>query len=335
MARGWGHAARTGRSNTAPVADRSLAEERRLEALEQQLESQARTLRQLRREIHALESRLVRATEKNRAFALLLPSLNSQDRTLEVSVASRLFIPKKIEGTGLAGYEGPTLACWLTLLNLDGVHEVFDVGANVGPFTWLAAALTPHEVVAFEPVPYLLEALGEIAGQNGLRVIRESIALADHDGQATLYLSDKSDTSNSLVQGHRPSSKSLSIEVRQLDTYAAATGRIPDVLKIDTETNEPEVLAGGMRTIREHRPWMIVEVLPGAQAEERLMRLLQPLGYIYYQITDAVPLVPRSRIVADPDLVHMNWLLAPAPLNEPFWTSFQEWRAAIEACTPI
>src|SRR6185503_3305785 len=53
----------------------------------------------------------------------------------------------------------------------------------------------------------------------------------------------------------------------------------PVIMKIDTETTEPDVLAGARRLLASARPIIIVEVLPGHHVEERLHQELATAGY--------------------------------------------------------
>jgi FkbM family methyltransferase len=268
------------------------------------------------------------------SFHLLLPSLGSApNRSLHIDLPSHFHVPRLLEQQGLAGYEASALACWLAILSLPDPGAAFDVGANVGPYAWVAAALTERRVVAFEPVPELLDAVGVVAERNGLQIVSEGIALTDHDGSATLYLSDKTDSSNSLVAGFRRSSKSVEVVVKTLDSYVEETGHVPHALKIDTETNEPEVIGGGLATLSSHRPWLIVEVL-AQRTEDRLMEAMQTLDYFWYPINDDLPLQQATEIVGDPNFEHMNWLFAPRPPGEDFWKRMSDWRTALGECTP-
>ena len=98
-------------------------------------------------------------------------------------------MPRLLERDGLAGYEATSLACWLTILELDAPGAAFDVGANVGPYAWLASALTERPVIAFEPVSDLVAAIRTVAEKNGLDIRVEEVAVGDRDGKAELHLS--------------------------------------------------------------------------------------------------------------------------------------------------
>lgn len=272
--------------------------------------------------------------QATRSYALSLPDRGSPERgTLTIQLPANLYVPKLLEQSGLAGFEPSTLACWLTILSMPEPGAALDVGANVGIYAWLAAVFSKRHVVAFEPVPELATAMTDVAIGNDLQITVEQSALSDQDGRAVLYLSDATDSSNSLVPGFRPSSSTLDVPTTRLDTYLANTRLSPHGLKIDTETNEPDVLAGAVETISTLRPWMIVEVLAG-RTEERLTDLLAPFDYFWFPITDEMPLVASSEIVGDPTHEHTNWLFAPSKPRRGFWRQMARWQRALRSCTP-
>jgi len=275
------------------------------------------------------------AGERRRVFSLTLPVRHpGQRRHLEIDVPSHLYVPRLLEQGGLADYEVSTLACWMTILGLDSPGAALDVGANVGLYAWLAATHSDRPVVAFEPVPELAEAIRSVAEANELQVQVELLALSDRNGTAELFLSDATDSSNSLLEGFRPSSRSIRVELLTVDSYVAANpSAVPHVLKIDTETTEPEVLSGARQTLEAHRPWLIVEVL-AKRSEQRLTRALGGLGYHWYRIDADPPFERRTEIAGDPDHEHLNWLFAPQEPGEGFWGEFEDWQEALRSCVP-
>ncbi len=312
--------------------------------LARRMDEQEYALRKLRRHVSrwdsALASQAARpspeasAATAIRSFDLAVPSYDgASDRSLRVELPNELYVPKFLHQNGLAGYEARTLACWIAMVAMDREGAAFDVGANVGPFAWIAAVISDRRVVSFEPVPELLAAVTAVADRNELRIETEQIALSDQDGTANFFLSDQTDSSNSLIEGFRPSSRTIAVAVEMLDSYVDRTGVVPHALKIDTETNEAEVIRGAVNTLRRHRPWMIVEVLAD-RTEDRLMEALEGLGYSWYRIDDSSPLDVATEIVGDPEYVHTNWLLAPEIPADDFWLSLDRWHAALQRCVP-
>jgi FkbM family methyltransferase len=272
-----------------------------------------------------------RPDEPERVVELALPDVRGAvQRPLRVRTPVRTYVSHLLAGSGLAGYEPDTLACFLAAIEERGSAPVFDVGANIGVFSWLAASLTPATVVAFEPTPELAALMRRICAENDLAVTVEDMALGAAPGTAELHLSDKTDSSNSLRAGFRPSHRSVSVPVETIDGYAARTGVTPAVLKVDTESTEPDVLRGAAGVLVANRPWIICEVLAG-RTESELTAILQPLGYSWYRIDGPGPLEVRSAIEGDPTYAHMNWLFAPEAPSPAFWTTFAAWRRSIAA----
>jgi FkbM family methyltransferase len=266
--------------------------------------------------------------EPERIFELALPG--TPPRRLTIRTPRRTYVSRLLEEAGLAGYEPDTLACFLAAIDECGAAPVYDVGANIGVFSWLAAALTPAAVVGFEPTPDLAAQLRSIRDANGLAIQVEEVALGAAPGTAELFLSDKTENSNSLRAGFRPSHRSVWVEVETVDRYVARTATAPAVLKVDTESTEPDVLRGAAELLATGRPWIICEVLAG-RTEADLTAILEPLGYSWYRIDGPGPLEPRSTIEGDSAYVHLNWLFAPEPPSDSFWRSYARWQRSIAA----
>jgi FkbM family methyltransferase len=253
-------------------------------------------------------------------------------RRIVLEAPPAMFVPKRLAATGLAEYEPRAVECFLALTETAGPGSVLDIGANVGLYGLLAAAVGDRDVRAFEPTPDLAAVARAAAAANGLGVIVEELALGREAGTATFFLSDKSDSSNSLAEGYRQSSHQLDVTVETLDEYCARTGIVPALLKVDTETTEPDVLAGATRTIAEHRPWILCEVLPKRRTGE-LAEVMAPHGYTWYHLSDDEPQAV-DRLDGDPTYAHLMYLFAPEPVDAAFWSRVRAWRQAVEAVQP-
>lgn len=156
----------------------------------------------------------------------------------------------------------------------------FDVGANAGYFTLLASRCVGEtgRVIAVEPHPStarILEAQLEINELHNVEV--EVVALADRAGR--LDLAD--DTASVMVQlallRDAPPAETVEVEVQTLDALTRRHGP-PDVVKIDVEGADALVLRGGMRTLRDHAPTLLLELHDAENAAE-VASILRPLGY--------------------------------------------------------
>lgn len=273
-----------------------------------------------------------------RRFELALPQReDARDgpASLSFTAPGELWVPRKLERDGLAGFEPETLACFLATLDHARPGAVLDVGANVGVYALLAAARCRRLVRAFEPTPHIARTARELAAANRLPVEVSELAMGDRAGNGVFTLSSTSDASNSLAAGFRPEAGRIEVRVDTLSRWCERTGTAPAVVKIDTETTEPDVIAGGLDLLREFRPWVFCEVLPGHGVEERLMELLRPLDYTWHQLGDELPSPARTVIdgrICGPE--QRMWLFAPGEPPDALWEDTRTWRRALNDCVP-
>lgn len=254
--------------------------------------------------------------------AILLPKLDyrtNQPEELILDSAGNSYIAQFLQKNGIKNYEPYTIATVLFLLQeVENNNVFFDIGANIGIYSFfLASVLEPSQftIYAFEPAPDLAEIAKKIASDNFLFYTVEQLGMSNRNGNAKLYLSQKSDASNSLLKGFRKSNKSITVPIETIDRYCAKTGLIPSVIKIDTEATEPDVLLGGKKTISDHRPWIVCEVLPG-RTENQLMEVMKPYSYYYYHINDSLSWEHQPQIYGDTSYQYRDWLFAPVPINQ-------------------
>jgi FkbM family methyltransferase len=158
---------------------------------------------------------------------------------------------------------------------------VYDIGANLGFFSLLAARLAGPQgrVHAFEPAPANAAAIRANAAANGLeRIDVLELALADAPGRAGLSVPD--DASWAFLERYAPdraAGAGIEVEVETVDRLVAA-GRLapPGLVKIDVEGAELDVLAGMEETLRRHGPVLVCE-MHGHNAE--FVRRAEVLGY--------------------------------------------------------
>lgn len=259
------------------------------------------------------------------------PDGSARPRRLQMTAPSGMLIPRLLDENGLAGYEPETLAVYLAAVDLAPPGAVLDIGANVGVYGLLARALSDRDVHAFEPVPELAHVAINTGLANRLTYAVSRQAVGREPGEATFYLSDVSDSSNSLNPTFRTSSRTLTVTVTTLDEYVDTHGLIPAVVKIDAETGEPDVLAGGPKTFENHRPWLLLEVLPG-RTETQVAAEMEKWGYTWYRCVGDPPYEPLVDLHENADATAAPmWLMLPEPATEEFWTRALQWLAAIRA----
>jgi FkbM family methyltransferase len=192
---------------------------------------------------------------------------------------------------------------------LPHAQSFLDVGANTGVFSLLAARAGLPRVHAFEPAPAIFDLLVRNVRLNGLRNVEcHAMAVSDRPGSTVLYIPPgEVPTEASTQRGFRRNTQEVTVETTTLDDFVRVhdLGRV-DLMKIDTESTEPQVLDGAREVLESSRPVMICEVLKGL-TEARLHALLSPYGYRYFWLTDR-GLVPRERIEGDADYRFLNYV---------------------------
>jgi FkbM family methyltransferase len=130
---------------------------------------------------------------------------------------------------------------------------VLDVGANVGYYTLLSAALAgpTGSVFAFEPHPVNFGLLARSVQENHLNwVTPEPLVVSDRSGIQTLYVSEDPSFTGQHSITRRVGTTELACRSTSLDEYASGHGitRIR-FLKVDVEGAEPIVLDGAQTKI--------------------------------------------------------------------------------------
>jgi FkbM family methyltransferase len=238
------------------------------------------------------------------------------------------WVSNQVFWRGWTGYEPETAPLFYLLATRSRV--TLDVGAYVGFFTLLAAhANADGKVYAFEPLPDACDRLRENVRRNDLaHVVCEPVAVGRRDGSADFFeasadsvkqvASDASGTiscSSSLSYDFMAAAgavESRRVTVKTLDGYLVPAERARvDLIKIDTETTEPDVLAGARELLQASRPAIVCEVLPGHDTGPQLEALLFPLGYRAYHLTARGPEL-KERILGHPE-----WLNYLFTIREP------------------
>jgi FkbM family methyltransferase len=143
---------------------------------------------------------------------------------------------------------------------------VYDVGANLGFFSLVAARLVgvgEGRVYAFEPAPENAEAIRRNAELNHLPNISViASAVSSQAGTARLQIVDDQSWSRLEEFGEHPDTERvLEVETVSIDGLLSA-GELPPptLVKIDVEGAELAVLDGMRSTIAEHRPVIVCEL---------------------------------------------------------------------------
>jgi FkbM family methyltransferase len=173
------------------------------------------------------------------------------------------------------------------LLNDDQVF--WDVGANVGYFTLVAATALAHRgrIMAFEPGQNAYQRLNENISLNPYRNIQTfPVAVSDREGEAVLHVaSDIADSSASLYPAGHTQARHEVCRTVSLDHFRREAGLgPPHLIKLDVEGAELAVLQGARDLIAASTPLLLMEMeeknLRAAGASrEAIQQFLSPYGY--------------------------------------------------------
>jgi FkbM family methyltransferase len=252
---------------------------------------------------------------------------------LDLSGAERFSIGRRLSQQGVAGYEPEVMALLCAYLEVaKGPVKFLDIGANIGFFSLALSALfgSKVDVTAFEPLPRLFDFITRAASRNGLHVVVRDCALSSSDGNARFYVSSKSDTSNSLNPAFRPHQTEIDVQVRSLDSLFPSGESGSYLVKIDTESTEPDVLEGGREFLARHRPPIVCEVLKG-RTEQRLADFMSSVGYRGIHITAAPDWDGETAVAGDSTYQFRDWFFVPEPPPMALRMRHAAWMQAITA----
>lgn len=157
---------------------------------------------------------------------------------------------------------------------------VYDVGANIGFYSLLAARLAGPggHVHAFEPVPASARAVERNAILNDMATITvHEAAVGATEGEGTLLVVGEASWSHLASTGrHADTRAERPVRLVSIDGLVAAGLPAPAVAKVDVEGAELEVLEGMERTLREHRPALVLEL---HETNRRVADRLESAGY--------------------------------------------------------
>jgi FkbM family methyltransferase len=148
---------------------------------------------------------------------------------------------------------------------LSGDDVFWDVGANVGYFTLVAATALNHcgRIIAFEPGKNAYARLtGNLALNPWRNIQAYPLAVTDREGEAVLHLAgDIADSSANLYQAAAAQAGSEVCRTVSLDHFLKEEELPPpDLIKLDAEGAELAVLEGAHRLIADSPPLWLMEM---------------------------------------------------------------------------
>jgi FkbM family methyltransferase len=165
----------------------------------------------------------------------------------------------------------------------------YDLGANIGFFSLLAARLVGEEgrVIAFEADPEIAARLREHVDRNRFRSATVIEKAVWSETRTVFFERVDPATSPDRGLGHvvdAATPNTVEIETVTLDDFAQ-TSPAPDFIKCDVEGAEVEVFRGARRLLNEKRPGILCEI-HSEENRRALLADLQGFGYRCEDTTD-------------------------------------------------
>ncbi len=210
--------------------------------------------------------------------------------------------------------EPEVLPLWFELAKHAAV--VVDIGAHVGHFSLVAGLANPNsQIFSFEPLPRIVPLFRENARMSNVENIDiRPLGLGRAAGWLPFYavpegVPSSSSLSKEFMQsGGREFTETL-VEISTLDSERIPR-KFPVIMKIDTETTEPDVIAGACDFIKHTKPIMFIEILHGSEPAALLDEELRQADFEY----DAFLLTCDGAILKNDLMGNSDWrnyLLVP------------------------
>ena len=162
---------------------------------------------------------------------------------------------------------------------------VWDVGANVGLFSFSAAS-RGAQVYALEADSFLVGLLRRSARLNGLPVKVIPLAVSDRVDLAQFHIASRGRSANHMGLGMSDAGGTRWTEIvpcANIDWLAERLPK-PDFIKIDVEAMENAVLRGGIGLLRERHPIIFCEVNEEPESRRETTRIFHDLGYRLFNV---------------------------------------------------
>jgi FkbM family methyltransferase len=191
-------------------------------------------------------------------------------------------------------YEADYCGYWIKLAKRSST--IFDVGANLGLYSLLAAAANPlARIHAFEPAPELVETFAKNLRLNNMRnIVVNASAVGNYSGKGSLQrIMGGEDIYDgmSFMAGAAPKNSDSATAVVTLDGYCRQNQiKSIDLLKLDIEGWEYEALLGAETLLQKQAIGCLFVELVEPQANRsghstvEIKRLLLDAGYQIYEL---------------------------------------------------
>lgn len=215
------------------------------------------------------------------------------DGDLRIKLRLDEWIQKQIYFFGEYILEDTYVKFWNSLLRKGDI--VFDIGANIGYYSMLAAKRISPEgrVYSFEPVSSTFACLKENAGMNNFEnIILTNAGVSDTKGTTKIYVADITNTgTSSLAMQGNFSGVTEEVFIITIDEFAEEnrTSRA-DIIKIDVEGCEYNALKGMKKLLESYKPLVLIEIVDERlklfdSSKENIFDFFESIGFFGFEIT--------------------------------------------------
>jgi FkbM family methyltransferase len=191
----------------------------------------------------------------------------------------------------------PWTVRWLEQTGRPG-DVFYDIGANVGSYSLIAAALGLR-VVAFEPGYASYAALCDniVLNRRGDTITPLPAVLAEHTGLATLGYSDVvAGAAEHTLDSSGEAAYRQPVLAYRLDDLVDQFGLpLPALLKVDVDGAEASVLAGGARTLAEEGLRSVLVEIERRRGDD-VVRALSAAGFVVVERIEERDGAPLNRV---------------------------------------
>ena len=162
----------------------------------------------------------------------------------------------------------------------------FDVGANVGLYSWKVNNICPYrKILAFEPDPENIKLLQKTLSAANLLNLEIYKCALSNEVSKVLFFQDTLTSATGCIAGKgmpwveqylESYANEIRVKTKTLDSVVS-DGNNPSLIKIDVEGHEFEVLEGGTDTLTHVKPLLIIESFPPNQGT--VLTFLDKVGY--------------------------------------------------------
>ena len=186
----------------------------------------------------------------------------------------------------------------------EGRQTFYDIGANIGWHSLnLSARYRNADYYCFEPIPETYQQLLENIRLNKFSNIHTyNLALSDRQGQQTFYFYQACSGNASAVNlTGRDDVSAIECRLERLDEFMEKSGLpAPEFIKCDVEGAELMVFKGASKTLSEHKPIIMTEILRKFSAKygynpNEIFENLAGIGYRAFT-TDGRCLIPFKKM---------------------------------------